>query len=204
MKSRSAACALVLVLGVAQASPPAPSAPLARAQDDVQAPTPGTHGAARLDLRKALAAAARENRRVLVRWEVGSGDDSVTNALEAAMGKGDVRSKLTYEYDVVKIDASAPWAGVLAEQFGLPAEATTSPPRLIVLNAKGELLAHAKAADWASSDESKPLAIDGAKVMGFLTHNQAPYLEAAKVRDAAFARAKAQGKQIFLIFGAPW
>jgi len=159
---------------------------------------------ARTEFEHALARSAKENRRVLVCWEIGGGQDRVTGALETALGKSDVRRKLMYEYDVVRIDAWTPWSGEFALRLGLEHKDAQLPPTLSVLDSGGRLLANSRLENWTVSDSGAPLAIDGAKLMEFLTQHQAPYLDAAKVRDAAFARAKAENKRVFLHFGAPW
>lgn len=159
---------------------------------------------ARSELNHALSRAGKENRRVLVCWELGGGADRATNALGSALNKADLRRKLMYEYDVVKVDVGAPWAAKFAADLGFPRSVTELPPALSVLESSGKVLANANVGEWSVSDATKAHELDGAKLLEFLTRHQAPYLDAAKVRDAAFARAKAENKRVFLHFGAPW
>ena len=45
---------------------------------------------------------------------------------------------------------------------------------------------------------------DAARVLKFLTDNQAAQVKAQEQYDAALAEAKQSGKRVFLHFGAPW
>ncbi len=138
------------------------------------------------ELTRALARAAKENRRVLVHWFSGATAAEESQLVDRAMAAAQVRKKLQYEYDVVKLDGRE------------------SPPTLMVLDAQRRVLATTNVAQWWTVDEKQVRKLDEKKLLEFLTAHQAPYLEAAKVRDAALARAKSEGKLVFLHFGAPW
>lgn len=157
----------------------------------------------RAELDKALARAAKENRRVLVQWVSGGGGHLESRLLDAAMRRPDVRRKLMYEYDVVTVDSYMFHRGMrLAKELGFELDAKI--PRLVVLDASRNVLANADVEGWLKLDEQQSHTLDEAELLEFLTQHQAPYLDASKVRDAAFARAKAENKRVFLHFGAPW
>ena len=158
---------------------------------------------------RAFARAAKENRRVLVVLKGAEAAQEAHTLLNVALGTGKVRTKLSYEYDLLTLDAAA-YAQQEAERrksgqndgFVLDPQATL--PRLVIVDAEHKLLAETGVEAWWATDASGARRLDEAKLLAHLTQHQAPYLEAAKVRDAALARAKAEGKLVFLHFGAPW
>ncbi len=159
----------------------------------------------RVELRKALARAAKENRRVLVQWISGGGGRAESRYLEAAMKAQGVRRKLMYEYDVVTVDLAMSGRGnQLAMELGVVTMQKDGPPHLTALDASSKVLAHTSVEPWLAKDDQQREKLDDAALLAWLTEHQAPYLEASKVRDAAFARAMAENKRVFLHFGAPW
>jgi thiol-disulfide isomerase/thioredoxin len=143
---------------------------------------------------RALERAAKENRRVLLVQRGAEPERAV--ALDAALKSANVAKELMYEYDVVRLE-DQPRAKAFAAD---PAVLT-----FVVLDAGGKRLADAQpvAEGWITNDAGASK-LDEAKLLAFLDEHQATYLEAAKVRDAALARAKSEGKLVFLHFGAPW
>jgi len=158
---------------------------------------------------RAFARAAKENRRVLV---ILKGPDAAHEAhtlLDVALATAKVRTKLSYEYDVLSVDAAA-YALQEAERRkggandGFVVDPQAALPRLVIVDAAHTLLAETGVEAWWTTAASGARRLDETKLLAHLTQHQAPYLDAAKVRDAAFARAKQEGKLVFLHFGAPW
>src|SRR5688572_25510004 len=143
---------------------------------------------------RALERAAKENRRVLLVQRGAEPERAV--ALDAALKSAKVAKELMYEYDVVRLEDQP-----RAKEFA----ADPAVVALVVLEAGGKRLADAQpvAAGWITNDAGASK-LDEAKLLAFLDQHQATYLEAAKVRDAALARAKSEGKLVFLHFGSPW
>lgn len=131
---------------------------------------------ARADLHAALARAKKENRRVLIQWGA-----NWCHWCVLLHGK-------------MKQDAK------LAKELGAKIEGI---PYLTVLDADGKPIAQNDTTAFETNENGKA-GHDAQKVLAFLTENQAPALEAAKVREAALARAKSENKLVFLHFGAPW
>jgi len=158
---------------------------------------------------RAFARAAKENRRVLVVLKGADAAQEAHTLLNVALATGKVRTKLSYEYDLLTVDAAS-YARQEAERRkngggdGFVLDPTAPLPRLAVVDADHKLLAETGIEAWWTTDKSGARRLDEAKLLAHLTSHQAPYLEAAKVRDAALARAQAEGKLVFLHFGAPW
>lgn len=125
----------------------------------------------------ARAAAAENDRRVLLVL----GEDDAAVAVRAAMkGTRKVREKLTYEYDVVHVE-------------------TGREGRLTVLAPDGKVVAREDAAAFLDGER-----VDAKRFVEFLTEHQAARRSAKEIVAAAKERAKAEGKRVFLHFGAPW
>jgi thiol-disulfide isomerase/thioredoxin len=153
---------------------------------------------ARADVNAALARATKENRRVLVVWGANWCGWCVKLA-DVFKKNPELASKLQYEYDVVKVDVGQFDKHMdLAASFGADFK-STGIPVLTVLAADGKVLANQETGALELGKEHDP-----AKVLEFLTKHQAPYLKANELRDGALAAAKAEGKLLFLAFGAPW
>src|SRR5262249_54719913 len=75
---------------------------------------------------------------------------------------------------------------------------------LTILDSDGKPIAQSKTEPFELQQEAADNHHDPAKLIAFLTEHQAKYLDAKAVRDAAFARARQEGKRVFLHFGAPW
>jgi len=112
-----------------------------------------------------------------------------------------VRQKLSYEYDVVHVDV-----GKFDKNMDLAAELGADfkgIPFLTVLDASGKALVQQNTEPFEVTVDGKQ-GHDPKKLVEFLTQYQATYLDAAAVREAALAQAKAEDKRVFLHFGAPW
>ena len=184
-----------------------PLAPLARAEDPQPAPQKPAEkpvyderAVASADIKAAIARAQKENRRVLIQW--GANWCVWCRVLHGTMTKDSALSKkLMYEYDVVHVDVGQFDKNKdLAAELGVSLE---SIPRLTVLDASGKPIAQHDTVAFETEIDGKQ-AHDAKKLLAFLTEHQAEYLDATQVRDAAFARAKAEGKRVFLHYGAPW
>jgi thiol-disulfide isomerase/thioredoxin len=153
-------------------------------------------------LRDALAAARKDNRRVLVLWGMAGCDHC--QALADRLKDAKIAKTLRYEYDLVAVEVGKSEANrKLAAEHGANLD-KDGPPHLTVLGADGKPLAQQPAAALeAKADGGKP-AYDAEKLQAFLTKHQAPYLKAEDVFTAGLAEAKRDGKQVFLHFGAPW
>jgi len=174
--------------------PAAPAAPAAR-------PAPYDEAAdGRAQIDAALAAARRENRRVLIQWG-GNWCVWCVRLSDLCASDRDIRRKLQYEYDVVHVDIGRRDKHMdLAAACGADLGAN-GVPYLTVLDADGRVLANQETGSLEV--EGQP-AHDPAKVLAFLERHQAPYRKAADVRDAALAAAARDGRRVFLHFGAPW
>jgi thiol:disulfide interchange protein len=191
-------------LGQTPAPQPAPqpvqSAPAKPAKPDL--PVYDEKADAAADIAAALAKAKKENRRVLVQW--GANWCGWCKLLDKTM-KSDakLKKKLNYEYDVVHVDIGRFDKHMdIAARYGAELKGN-GVPYLTVLDGDGKVLANQDTGSLESKQPDKK-EHDVAAVLAFLEKHQAPYLAAAAVYDAGFARANAEGKRVFLHFGAPW
>jgi thiol-disulfide isomerase/thioredoxin len=76
-------------------------------------------------------------------------------------------------------------------------------PFLTILDADGKVLANQESGPFETGNKDQP-GHDPAKVLAFLTENQAPYLKAEDLHRDALAQAARENKRVFLHFGAPW
>lgn len=182
---------------------PAPAPAAAKARPEVYDPAADASG----QIEQALARASANNTRVLVQW--GANWCGWCHQLHDLFKKNrDVSKKITYEYEVVLVDIGRFDKHMdLAEKYGAELR-KHGVPFLTVLDASGKVLAN-----QATSPFEKPAPDAGGdpyvgyvpgKVLEFLTAQQAPAQRADAVLAAAVARAKAQDKNVFLHFGAPW
>jgi thiol-disulfide isomerase/thioredoxin len=160
------------------------------------------------EIARAVARAAKENRRVLVVWSTGEKAADDLKLVDRAMNAAQVRKKLQYEYDVVKLDSFEYESKSFRESKGILSRTSItsweSSSTLMVLDSERRILANRGMETWWTLDEKQVRKLDETKLLEFLTQHQAPHLDAAKVRDAALARAKTEDKLVFLHFGAPW
>jgi thiol:disulfide interchange protein len=150
----------------------------------------------------ALAAAKRENRRVLIQW----GANWCVWCIklhELAQSNQEIRTKLLYEYEVVHIDIGRDDKHAeLAAKYGADLKGS-GVPFLTVLDAEGNPIANQETSSLENPEGSTP-AHNVEKVMDFLTKHQAEYRSATALLEEGLARAKSEGKTAFVHFGAPW
>lgn len=148
-------------------------------------------------LAKALEGARHENRRALVVWGARAEQPSQDFILTMARN-GEVAHTLLYEYEVVRAERAG--NARLAAKYKVPKGPL---PYLTVLDAQGAVLANQPATTFKATGEGAA-AWDGTKLNGMLTKFKPTYVNAEPVFTAALARAKKEGKTLFLWFNAPW
>ena len=154
------------------------------------------------DIEAALAKAKRNHTRVLVQWGANwCGWCKMLHAFCAS--EKDVAKKLRDEYEVVLVDVGRMDKHQdLVKKYG--ASLDQGIPFLTVLGEKGEVIANQETGSLEKPKGTEPPGHDKAKVLDFLTKHQAPAMKADDVLASGLARAKAEGKLLFLHFGAPW
>lgn len=114
----------------------------------------------------------------------------------------DIARKLLYEYELVMIDNGRVEGKVNNEKvnarFGDPYK-ENGWPVLVVLDEAGKALTTQETGSLEEGDHHDP-----AKVLAFLQKWQAPAVSADDVLSQGLARAKADSKNVFLYFSAPW
>ena len=154
---------------------------------------------ARAAVTNAVRAAKRENRRVLIQWGANWCHWCVLLANKMSTDQ-ELRQKLLYEYDLVKIDVGQFDKNKdLAKELGAEFKAI---PFLTILDADGKALIQQNTEPFETGNDNP--GHDSKKLLAFLTEHQCSPLDAGAVRAAALAKAKQQGKRVFLHFGAPW
>ncbi|MCK6445363.1 MAG: thioredoxin family protein [Planctomycetes bacterium] len=196
------ALALVLVAAPLGTQEPAPN-PAQKKEEKQEKPPPlyDEQADAKSDIAAALAKAKKENRRVLIQW--GGNWCGWCKLLDKTL-KSDkqLARKILYEYDVVHVDVGHFDKNMeLAKGYG--ADLASGVPFLTVLDADGKVIVNQETGELESKEPGKH-EHDVPKVLAFLEKHQAPYLDAEKVYADALVRAKAEGKRVFLHFGAPW
>jgi hypothetical protein len=193
---------IALLSGIAQQTAPPPPAHVVT-PPPAQRPAPKLYdetanGAAQI--KAAIAAAHVDAIRVLINW--GANGDALSTAFAAAL-RLPVVVQTRYsadEYKVVNVDVGRADRNLdLAKRYGATIKAGAL-PALTVLDETGKVLAQATAAEFLSS----PAAFDPAKIAAFLTAHQAPAPDAIQPFNDAVARAKRDGKTVFVWFSAPW
>jgi thiol:disulfide interchange protein len=146
----------------------------------------------------ALVKARKENRRVLIQW--GANWCGWCHLLhDLCKSDRQLRRELQYEYDVVLVDIGRWDKNVdLTERYGVDFK-KHGVPYLTVLDADGSVLVNRETGSLEAGSKHDP-----AKVLAFLRENRAPYLSADSVLSEGLAKAKEEGKRVFLHFGAPW
>jgi thiol-disulfide isomerase/thioredoxin len=213
---------LTLVLAASLLAAPAPAqdqpstrqwAPItAQPQPDKPADKPKTPQAkpaiyeesadARAQVAAAVAKAKKENRRVLVQW--GANWCGWCHLLhEKFASDRAIARELMYEYDLVLVDVGRFDKNLdLASGLGADLKANGL-PFLTVLDGEGKPLANQETGSLESKDSPTP-GHDSAKVLEFLKKHRATPLQADAVLAAGRERARAEGRLVFLHFGAPW
>jgi thiol:disulfide interchange protein len=146
----------------------------------------------------ALAAAKRENRRVLIQW---GGNWCSWCVLLHNRFKSDpaLAKTLRYEYDVVHIDSANKG---LMEKYGVDLS-TAGVPYLTVLAADGKVVVNQPTEPFETKADGKN-GHDPKKLNEFLVKHKAEPVKAADALAAALADAAKTDRKVFLHFGAPW
>jgi len=164
---------------------------------------------AKAQIDAAIARAKKENKRVLIQWG-GNWCPWCIRLHELCKSNREIAHELSYEYEVVLVDAGKPVGKNidLAKSFGADAEKAGF-PYLTILDGDGKVLANqdtealeVKGADGKSSGVKA--GHDPAAVLKFLKDHKATYVPAKDLLAAGLAEAKASGKRVFLHFNAPW
>ena len=157
---------------------------------------------ARKQIDAALAAARRENRRVLIQW--GADWCPWCVLLHERFGSDrNLAKELRYEYDVVLVDVGKKDKNVdLATHYGADVK-KHGIPFLTVLGGDGKVLANQSTEPFEIRAEGKR-SHDGKKLLEFLHAHEARPVRAEEVLARALAAADRSGRNVFLHFGAPW
>ena len=181
-----------------------PAAAAKRADKGPKAPTYDEKADAAADIKAALARAKKNNKRVLVQWGANWCGWCVVLA-DTMKSDGKISREMLYEYELVKVDMGRFDKHLdVAKAYGAEFKAI---PYLTILDADGKPIVqqNTEPLELKAEANAKPkLGHDTAKVLEFLkTHEAKPWV-AADLEKAALDKAKAEGKQVFLHFGAPW
>lgn len=150
----------------------------------------------------ALAKATKNNRRVLIQW--GGNWCPWCHLLHEAMSTDkDLKHELLYEYDVVLVDVGRFDRNMdVAAKYGADLKAS-GVPFITILDSTGKVLANQETGSLESKEEGKH-EHDRAAVLKFLKQHEATPRQADQVLKTALSKAGADGKRVFLHFGAPW
>ena len=179
------------------------AAPIASAQQvkaEAKQDRPSIYDAkldARAQVKAAGEVARRDNQRILVMF--GGDWCGWCHKLHDLFKTGrNIRKALSEDYQLVMVDTKATNAeALLAECQG--DLKSVGYPFLAVLDADGKVLTRQPTDPLEEGDHHDPK-----KVLGFLATWAPETQDAAKVVDAAIARAASEDKKVFLHFGAPW
>jgi thiol-disulfide isomerase/thioredoxin len=151
----------------------------------------------------ALAAAKRENRRVLIQW--GGNWCGWCILLHDCMKSNPALAKtLKYEYDVVLVDIGKSDKNLeLAEKYKADFK-KHGVPYLTVLDADGKVLANQQTDPFETKTKDGQNGHDPEKLQEFLKTHQAKALKAEEVLAAALEEAAKTDRNVLLHFGAPW
>ncbi len=205
----------ILPLVLAMSGPAAPQSPPPQAQQVAPA-TAAQRPARKLydesadakaKIADALKAAVADDIRVLINWGAND-DENCTKFPQALRGnpmsetQQQVSLKLSNEYKQVYVDV-----GHLDKNQDLAKAyqanlAAGSLPHFTILDNAGKVLDQRSAHDFAA--DSDPAKIDPEKILALLVKNQVPPTDSAPLFAAALKQAKAENKDVFLWFSAPW
>lgn len=159
------------------------------------------------DARKQIAAAmkpaGRENRRILIVW--GDNLSGWSKSLLSTLDQDPkIKELLRNEYDLVLVEAGRNNKNIdLAAMYKVDI-ITGGLPFLTILDPAGTVIANQETGVFEMKMPGEHKVHDGGKLRKFLESHKAPSLAAESVVLAARTAAKAQGKNVFLHFGAPW
>ncbi len=163
---------------------------------------------ARAQIAAALESVGQDDIRVLINW--GANDDENCTKFQQGMYGGvpspssqQIRQKFADEFRVVSVDVGHFDKNQdLARSYGGPS-AGAPLPHLTILDKTGKVLAQQSSREFAG--EAGAAAYAPEKFLAFLAKYQAPPPPEAKpALTAAIAKAKAENKEVFLWFSAPW
>ncbi|MCG3126310.1 MAG: Thiol:disulfide interchange protein DsbD [Phycisphaerae bacterium] len=192
---------LAAVVALGQDGPPAAESPAPKttsADPKAQAVIYDETADGRKQIEQALAAAKRDNTRVLVMF--GGNWCGWCHKLHALFRENaEIGRTLLYEYQLVMIDIGK-WNKHMELAAGFDADVKKNGvPFLTVLDAEGKVLTNQETGSLEAGEKHDP-----AKVRAFLEKWKATAWNADEVVKAALAKASADGKTVFLHLGAPW
>jgi hypothetical protein len=193
---------LIALLGGGVAQQTAPPPPRAVTPPPAERPAPRLYDEtadAAAQIKAAITAADVDDIRVLINWGT---NDALGSAFAAALRTPAVTATryAADEYKVVNVDVGRADRNLdLAKRFGATIKVDAL-PALTVLDETGNVVAQATATEFLSA----PAAFDPAKIAAFFTAHQAPAPDAIQPFNDAVARAKRDGKTVFVWFSAPW
>lgn len=204
--------AVVLVSGSMALSQPAGGTPTGTttapvAQPQVKKETPKLYDEA-ADAKKQIAAALvkakKDNRRVLIQWG-GNWCHWCIKLADLCKKDKAIAHELSYEYDVVHIDAGGKDNKniELGTSYGADL-AKHGYPFLTILDSDGKPVANQETSSLENKDQKENPGHDPKLVLDFLQKYKATPQDGQKILDAGLAAAKKEGKVVFLHFGAPW
>jgi thiol-disulfide isomerase/thioredoxin len=194
-------CAVVALLLAVPSMLWAEDAPKEEKPAEAKKPVYDEKADAKVQLETALAAAKKENRRVLIQWG-GNWCSWCVLLHDRFKSDPELAKKLHYEYDVVFIDIGKNDKNLdLAEKYS--ADLKKGVPYLTVLDADGKVLTNQPTDPFETKDGDKK-GHDPKKLLEFLKTHQATPLKAEEVLSAALAVAAKEERKVFLHFGAPW
>ena len=187
---------IALTMAFLTAAPPANASVVEPPPEKVALYPQADDARARIDA--ALARAKADNTRVMIQW----GDDwcGWCVKLHDLCGKNrDISRKLLYDYEVVLVpvgqfDRNLDIAASYQADFK-----SNGVPYLTVLDADGTVVTNQETGSLEAGGAHDP-----AKVMEFLTANQAAARDAATSLKAALSESKNSDRPVMLHFGAPW
>jgi thioredoxin-related protein len=154
---------------------------------------------AKVQIDAALAAAKRQNRRVLIQW--GGNWCSWCVLLHDRMKSDrDLAKTLLYEYDLVYVDSNN--NKELAAKFGADLK-KHGVPFWTVLDSDGKVLVNEPTEPFETKIDGKN-GHDAKKLQACLSAHVATPLKAEDVLGAGLAEASKSDRKVFLHFGAPW
>jgi thiol-disulfide isomerase/thioredoxin len=159
---------------------------------------------AKQQIAAALATAKREHRRVLIQWG-GNWCPWCIKLDELFRTDRDIKRELLYEYDLVHADCGRPAGKNVDLAKGYDAAVDKDGfPYLTILDASGRLIVNQASGPFEVKSTDLAQGHDPKTVLKFLQDHRASVPDAGTVLDSGMTQAKAEGKAVFLHFGAPW
>jgi thiol-disulfide isomerase/thioredoxin len=158
---------------------------------------------AKADINSALAAAKKENRRVLIQWG-GNWCSWCILLHDCFQSNKDLAKTLRYEYDVVFVDVGKMEKNLtLAESYKADFK-KHGVPYLTVLDAEGRVLANQPTDPFETKTKEGKKGHDPEKLQEFLKAHQTKPLKAEEVLATGLAEAGKTDRNVLVHFGAPW